>query len=612
MSWPIEDYALIGDTQTAALVGRDGSIDWLCLPRFDSGACFAALLGHPEHGRWKLAPAGRTVFPVKRRYRPDTLILETEFSTPEGVVRVVDFMPPRDQTPDIVRVVEGVKGRVSMHMQLVVRFDHGSVVPWVTREPGGVRAVGGPDALRLHAPVAMHGQHLTTVADFTVSEGQRIPFVLRWHRSHEPEPPFLDGLEALEDTEAWWKEWFSHCTYQGAWPEAVRTSLMTLKALTYAPTGGIVAAATTSLPERLGGQRNWDYRFCWLRDATFTLYSLSLGGFREEAEAWRAWLMRSVAGDPAKLQIMYGVAGERRLTEMNLDWLPGYGDSKPVRTGNGAVGQFQLDVYGEVMDSFHQANRMGLKKDPRTWDVALVLMDFLESGWKQADAGLWEVRGDSQHFTYSKVMAWVAFDRAVKSVEKYGMEGPAQHWRKVRDTIHREICERAYDAQRNTFTQAYGSQNLDASLLLLPLVGFVSPTDPRMVGTVAAIERELMYEGLVRRYHTHQTDDGLPPGEGLFLACSFWLADNYVLQGRMTDAEKLFERLLGLRNDVGLLAEEYEPSLKRQLGNFPQAFSHVGLINTAFNLERHRSSPALHRRNGNGESHGEETPASSA
>jgi GH15 family glucan-1,4-alpha-glucosidase len=376
----------------------------------------------------------------------------------------------------------------------------------------------------------------------------------------------------------------------------VRTSLMTLKALTYAPTGGIVAAATTSLPERLGGQRNWDYRFCWLRDATFTLYALSLGGFRAEAEAWRSWLMRSVAGDASKLQIMYGVGGERRLTEMNLNWLPGYGHSRPVRTGNGAVDQLQLDVYGEVMDALHQAHRIGLEEDSRAWDVALVLMDFLESGWKQPDAGLWEVRGEPQHFTYSKVMAWVAFDRAVKSVEKYRMEGPVAHWRQMRDTIHREVCQRGYNSRRGAFTQSYGSDNLDASLLLLPLVGFVSPRDPRMVGTVRAIESELMRDGLVRRYHTHETDDGLPPGEGLFLACSFWLADNYVLQGRMAEAEALFERLLGLRNDVGLLAEEYEPGLRRQLGNFPQAFSHVGLINTAFNLERHRTSPAIHRR----------------
>ncbi|MBM7112783.1 glycoside hydrolase family 15 protein [Archangium primigenium] len=595
MSGPIEDYALIGDTQTAALVGRDGSIDWLCLPRFDSGACFAALLGKPEHGRWKLAPSCPGQVTATRRYRPDSLVLETEYTTPEGVVRVVDCMPPRDRTPDVVRVVQGIRGRVSMNMQLVIRFDYGSVVPWVTRETGELRAVAGPDALSLFTPVAVHGHHLTTVADFTVSEGQSVPFVLRWHPSHEPAPPPLDGLEAVEDTVAWWKDWFSHCTYQGAWPEAVRTSLMTLKALTYAPTGGIVAAATTSLPERLGGMRNWDYRFCWLRDATFTLYALTLGGFREEAEAWRSWLMRSVAGDPAKLQIMYGVGGERRLTERTLPWLPGYGASKPVRTGNAAVDQFQLDVYGEVMDALHQAHRIGLRDDPRAWDVALVLMDFLESGWRNPDAGMWEVRGDLQHFTYSKVMAWVAFDRAVKAVQRQGMQGPAEHWMKVRDLIHQEICQNAYDADRGCFTQAYGTKSLDASLLLLPLVGFVSPRDPRMVGTVRAIEQELLEDGLVRRYHTHETDDGLPPGEGRFLACSFWLADNYVLQGRRDEAVALFEHLLSLRNDVGLLAEEYDPVSRRQLGNFPQAFSHVGLINTAFNLERHQG-PAVHRR----------------
>ncbi|ATB29505.1 glycoside hydrolase family 15 protein [Melittangium boletus] len=596
MSRPIEDYALIGDTQTAALVGRDGSIDWLCLPRFDSGACFAALLGNPEHGRWKLAPSSRGPVMVKRRYRPDSLVLETEYTTAEGVVRVVDCMPPRDRTPDVIRLVEGVKGRVCMNMQLVMRFDYGSVVPWVTRETGELRAVAGPDALSLYTPVAVRGHHLTTVADFTVAEGQRIPFVLRWHPSHEPAPEPLDGVEAVADTEAWWKEWFAHCTYQGAWPEAVRTSLMTLKALTYAPTGGIVAAATTSLPERLGGMRNWDYRFCWLRDATFTLYALTLGGFREEAEAWRAWLMRSVAGDPSKLQIMYGVAGERRLTERTLPWLPGYAASKPVRTGNAAVDQFQLDVYGEVMDAIHQANRIGLSSNHRSWDVALVLLDFLESGWQQPDAGMWEVRGDLRHFTYSKVMAWVAFDRAVKAVKRYGLEGPVEHWREVRDRIHQEICESAYDPKLGAFTQAYGSGNLDASLLLLPLVGFVHPKDPRMVGTVRAIERELLDDGLLRRYHTHETDDGLPPGEGRFLACSFWLADNYVLQGRRDEAEALFERLLSLRNDVGLLAEEYDPLSKRQLGNYPQAFSHVGLINTAFNLERYHISPAIHRR----------------
>ena len=608
MSRPIEDYALIGDTQTAALVSRDGSIDWLCLPRFDSGACFSALLGKPEHGRWQLAPAGRGPWQVRRRYRPDTLVLETEFTTPDGVVRVVDCMPPRDRTPDIVRLVQGVRGRVPMRLELVIRFDYGAVVPWVTRDGYELHAVAGPDALSLYAPIALHGEHLTTVADFTVSEGQSIPFVLRWHPSHEPSPPPMDGEAAVADTEAWWREWASHCNYQGPRNEAVRTSLMVLKALTYAPTGGIVAAPTTSLPERLGGVRNWDYRFCWLRDATFTLYALLLSGFRQEAEAWRDWLMRSAAGDPSKLQIMYGVGGERRLTEQSLDWLPGYEGSRPVRSGNAAVQQFQLDVYGEVVDSLYQARRTGLAPSQRGWDLTEVLMDFLESAWKEPDEGLWEVRGARQHFTHSKMMAWVAFDRVVKTVEQFGRTGPVERWRAVRDSIHAEVCERGFDSKLGAFTQAYGSGTLDASLLLMPMVGFLPPSDPRVKGTVAAIERELLHEGLVRRYHTHQTEDGLPPGEGVFLACSFWLADNYVMQGRTAEAEQLFEHLLGLRNDLGLLAEEYDPVARRLLGNFPQAFSHVGIINTAYNLERYRTSAAHLRGNGHHHEHAEETP----
>ncbi|WP_375769745.1 glycoside hydrolase family 15 protein [Archangium gephyra] len=601
MSQPIEDYALIGDTHTAALVGRDGSIDWLCLPRFDSGACFSALLGEPKHGRWLLAPAEGPPRQVRRRYRPETLVLETEFTTPEGVVRVVDCMPPRDRVPDVLRVVEGVKGQVRMRLELVIRFDYGSVVPWVTKADGALHAVAGPDALILHTPVAVHGQGLTTVADFTVSEGQRVPFVLRWHPSNESPPPALDVEAEVADTEAWWREWSSHCAYgAGPWREAVLTSLRVLKALTYAPTGGIVAAATTSLPERLGGVRNWDYRFCWLRDATFTLYALMLSGFQDEAAAWRDWLLRSVAGDPAKLQIMYGVAGERRLTEQPLEWLPGYEHSRPVRTGNAAVHQFQLDVFGELMDALHQARRVGIPTDHRAWKLTRVLMDWLESGWKQPDDGIWEVRGPKQHFTHSKVMAWVAFDRAVRAVEGFGMEGPVERWRKIRDAIHAEVRERAWDSRRGAFTQAYGSSRLDASLLLMPLVGFLPSEDPRMVGTVSAIERELMHGGLVRRYPADE-GDGLPRGEGVFLACSFWLADNYVLQGRVDEARALFQRLLGLRNDVGLLSEEYDPDEKRLLGNFPQAFSHMGVINTAFNLTEHLTSPAEHRQSGNGE-----------
>ncbi|HYO51391.1 glycoside hydrolase family 15 protein [Archangium sp.] len=602
MSRPIEDYALIGDTHTAALVGRDGSIDWLCLPRFDSGACFAALLGEPEHGRWLLAPAGGPPRQVRRRYRPETLVLETEFTTGEGVVRVVDCMPPRDRIPDVFRVVEGVKGQVHMRLELVIRFDYGSVLPWVTKEDGALHAVAGPDALILHTPLKLHGQGLSTVADFTVSEGQRVPFVLRWHPSNEPPPPALDVETAVADTESWWREWSSRCVYHhGPWREAVQTSLMVLKALTYAPTGGIVAAATTSLPEQLGGVRNWDYRFCWLRDATFTLYALLLSGFQDEALAWRDWLLRSVAGDPAKIQIMYGVAGERRLLELPLEWLPGYEHSQPVRTGNAAVHQFQLDVFGELMDALHQSYRVGIPTDRRAWKLTRVLMDWLESGWTLPDEGLWEVRGPKQHFTHSKVMAWVAFDRAVKAVERFGQEGPVERWRKLREAIHAEIRERAWDSRLGAFTQAYGSSGLDASLLLMPLVGFLPPDDSRVVGTVRAIERALMHGGLVRRYHTHETEDGLPPGEGVFLACSFWLADNYVLQGRMDEARALFQHLLDLRNDVGLLSEEYDPDRKRLLGNFPQAFSHVGIVNTAFNLTEHLTSPAVHRQGCNGE-----------
>ena len=594
----IEDYALIGDTQTAALVGRDGSIDWLCLPRFDSGACFAALLGHERHGRWILSPVC-DIRRVRRRYRPGTLILETEFETDDGTVRVIDCMPPRERAPDVVRVVEGIRGQVSMHMELVIRFDYGSVVPWVRQLNGVLSAVAGPDALYLHTPIETRGEELTTVADFSVSEGQRVPFLLIWHPSHEAPPQPIDPLGAVEETEEWWQEWSGRCTYKGEWQDHVLRSLITLKALTYAPTGGIVAAATTSLPELLGGVRNWDYRYGWLRDATFTLYALMTAGYKEEASAWRDWLLRAVGGDPAQLQIMYGPAGERRLTEIELPWLPGYEGSAPVRIGNGAVRQFQLDVYGEVMDTLHQARRIGIEEDESAWALQQHLLDFLESRWKEPDEGIWEVRGPRRQFTHSKVMAWVAVDRFVKDVEGFGGKMELDRWRRLRAEIHEQVCTQGYDPSRRAFTQYYGSKELDASLLMIPLVGFLPATDERMRGTVQAIEQELCRDGFVLRYQTEETQavDGLPPGEGVFLACTFWLADNYALLGRHEEARHLFERLLGLCNDVGLLSEQYDPYAQRLLGNFPQAFSHVSLINTARNLSP-EAGPAVHRKSG--------------
>ena len=581
----IEDYALIGDTQTAALVGRDGSMDWLCLPRFDSGACFAALLGTEQHGRWLLTPAGE-VRRTTRRYRGFSLVLETEFETEDGVVRLVDCMPPRADEPDLVRVVEGVRGRVPMRMQLIVRPDYGSIVPWVRHREGAFNAIAGPDALWLWAPVELHGQDLTTVADFEVAAGDRVPFVLCWHPSHLPPPKPLDGVAAIEDTERWWQEWAGRCVYAGGWEDAVMSSLVTLKALTYAPTGGIVAAATTSLPEQIGGVRNWDYRYCWLRDATYCLLSLLSAGYHEEAAAWRDWLLRAVAGEPSALQILYGPAGERRISEFELDWLPGYEGSKPVRVGNAAAGQFQLDVYGEVMDLLHHATGAGIPPDESAWDLQLALLDFLEDGWRQPDDGIWEVRGPRRHFTHSKVMAWVAFDRAVHAVETTGVAGPVDRWRALRQEVHDEVCREAYNADRRSFTQSYGSTLLDASLLMIPLVGFLPPDDSRVRGTVAAIEQELCRDGFVARYHPDGSADvdGLPPGEGAFLPCTFWLADNYALQGRRDEARALFERLLALRNDVGLLSEEYDVEGGRLVGNFPQAWSHVSLVNTALNL----------------------------
>ena len=597
MPLPIEDYALIGDLQTAALVGRDGSMDWLCLPRFDSGACFAALLGEPKHGRWLIAPAS-TVTGVRRRYRPGTLILETEFQTEAGTVRLIDFMPPRGSEPDLVRVVEGVSGRIPMRMELLLRFDYGSVVPWVRSEGGMLRALAGPDGVCLRTPVPTEGRDLTTVAEFTVSKGERVPFVLAWHASHRPPPPAIDAEAELEAAETWWREWSARCTYRGPWREAVLVSLIVLKALTYEPTGGLIAAPTTSLPEKIGSVRNWDYRYCWVRDATLALYALLLGGYTSEAQAWRDWLLRAVAGDISQLRILYGLAGERRIPEFKVPWLPGYAGSAPVRVGNAASEQLQLDVYGEIVDCAYQARRAGIPRDDWAWRMQLKLLDFLESAWKLPDYGIWEVRGDPRPFTHSKVMAWVAFDRAVKTVESSGLEGPVERWRALRDDIHAEVCRSGYDPVRNTFTQSYGREELDASLLTIPLVGFLPIGDRRVEGTIRAVERELVQDGFVLRYRTKTTGeiDGLPAGEGAFLACTFWLADDYALQGRREEAKELFERLLTIRNDVGLLAEQYDPVARRQLGNFPQAFSHLALSNTAYNLTFDEQCPKDLRR----------------
>ncbi len=594
----IEDYALIGDCQTAALVSRTGSIDWLCFPRFDSGACFAALLGTPEHGRWLLAPA-TDVREVRRRYRPGTLVLETEFTTSSGVVRVIDFMPPRTDTPDLIRIVEGVRGEVPMRMDLTIRFDYGAVVPWVRRTERGIRAVAGPDTLHCRTPVPLQGESFHTTADFTVKAGERVPFELVWSETHRWVPPLRDPVSELYDTEEWWRAWASRCTYSGEWREAVLRSRITLKALNYAPTGGCGGAATTSLPEHIGGVRNWDYRYCWLRDATFTLLSLLESGYTSEAAAWREWLVTAVAGTPSALQIMYGVGGERRLTELTLDWLPGHRGSAPVRIGNAAWRQHQLDVYGEVMDALYVARRAGLPADDDAWRVQQAMLDFLEGDWCQPDEGIWEVRGPRRHFTHSKVMAWVAVDRGVKTIEEFGVPGDAERWRRLRAQIHEEVCRQGFNPEVNSFVQYYGSQDPDASLLMLPLVGFLPAHDPRIVGTVEYIQRRLKRDGFIDRYVTRPHVDGLPPGEGAFLLCTFWLADNLVLQGRRAEAREIFERLLDLRNDVGLLSEQYDPAARQLLGNFPQAFSHVGLINTAQNLKRH-DGPAKHRK-GEGE-----------
>ncbi|MER8223366.1 glycoside hydrolase family 15 protein [Streptomyces sp. NPDC094143] len=586
----IEDYAIIGDEQTAALVGTDGSVDWLCLPRFDSAACFAKLLGDEDNGHWRIAPVGADRC-TRRAYRRDTLVLDTEWETGQGAVRVTDLMPQRDEAPDLVRIVEGLDGEVTLHSVLKLRFDYGSIVPWMRRSDGHRVAVAGPDStwLRSEPEVTSWGEDFGAHAEFTVKQGEKVAFVLTWHPSHEPRPPLVDPFESLRHSVEDWRAWASRCRYEGPYRDAVVRSLITLKALTYAPTGGIVAAATTSLPEEPGGVRNWDYRFCWLRDSTLTLGALLAAGYQEEAEAWRNWLLRAVAGDPADLQIMYGLAGERRLPEFELPWLSGFDESTPVRIGNDAVNQLQLDVYGEVMDSLSLARESGLSPQPDVWALQTALMDFLRTNWRQPDEGLWEVRGGRRQFVHSKVMVWVAADRAVRTLESHPeLHGDLDAWRALREEVHREVCEKGYDPERNTFTQSYGSRELDAALLLIPRVGFLPPDDPRVIGTIDAVREELDHRGLLRRYSTTEADftdvDGLPGSEGTFLVCSFWLADALHMTGRTKEARELFERLVGLANDVGLLSEEYDPVAGRQLGNFPQAFSHIGLVNTALAL----------------------------
>jgi GH15 family glucan-1,4-alpha-glucosidase len=583
----IEDYALIGDCETAALVGRDGSIDWLCWPRFDSEACFAALLGTHEHGHWRIGPRRPEAARISRRYRPNTLILETRVETPEGVATVIDFMPPRGRHSNVVRIVAGESGRVQFATKVVFRFGYGAIVPWMTHmEDGAYRAIAGPDMVLLRTPVHLRGEDLTTVGAFSVAAGETIPFVLTYCSSNNPPPAARDPIASLEATEAFWRDWTGKCTAGGQWHDPVVRSLITLKALTYAPTGGIVAAPTTSLPERIGGTRNWDYRFCWLRDATLTLLAMMHAGISWEAAAWRDWMIRAVAGSADQIQPIYGIGGERRLSEWTVPWLPGFRNSQPVRIGNAAYSQFQLDVFGEVMDANHQARRSGLATTDSGWRVQVAMLDHLARVWSDPDQGIWEIRAGRRHFVYSKVMAWVAFDRAIKSVESFGLEGPVARWRTLRSQIFSEVCERGFDTELGSFVQYYGSKEVDASLLLLPTVGFLPVTDPRITGTVSAVEKRLLVDGFVLRYETGEAVDGLPPGEGVFLACSFWLVDVYVLQGRSDDAERLFKRLLGLCNDVGLLSEEYDPAARQLIGNFPQAFSHIGLINSAFNLTR--------------------------
>lgn len=588
MSKPIEDYGIIGNMISAALVSRDGSIDWLCLPRFDSAACFAALLGNPEHGRWLLTPEDPACR-ISRRYVPGTAVLESRFETATGCCTLTDFMPLThdEEKVDVVRIVRGISGEVAMSMELILRFNYGQVVPWVRRRDYGLSAVAGPDAVELHTAVALVGRNMTTTARFTIRENEEVPFTLSYHRSHKM-PHFVpDSSETMDRTISWWQEWSKRCLFDikhHVWRDAVIRSLITLKLLTFGPTGGIVAAPTTSLPEAIGGSRNWDYRYCWLRDSALTLYALLNAGYREEAEAWRQWLLRAAAGRPEQLHIMYGIAGERWLPENEVPWLPGYEESSPVRIGNEAVGQIQLDVYGELIETLHAAREAELAPLAEAWRLQSVLLDHLETIWRKPDNGIWEVRGEPRAFTHSRLMCWVAFDRAIKSAEHFGLDGPVDRWRELRDMIHADICENGFDPHRNSFTQHYGGKALDASLLLIPQVGFLPADDPRVIGTIRAIEQDLICNGFVLRYSTDQVDDGIGGEEGAFFACSFWLADAYVMLGRIDDASKLFESLLAIRNDLGLLAEEYDPIRKRLVGNFPQGFSHIGLINTAFNL----------------------------
>ncbi len=594
MSIPIEDYAIIGNCQSIALVSRDASIDWMGLPRFDSEACFAALLGTRKQGRWRIAPTDGGA-EIHRRYRHGTLVLETEFTTATGCVVITDCMSRREGISDVFRVVRGITGKVTLRMELVIRFGYGSLLPWVTRlEDGRLRIVAGPDQLLLDSPVETHGEDFTTIAEFDIKAGDTMPFTLSWRLSHLPMPERIDAVSTIDEVTTAWRGWSARCTGDDELADIIRRSFITLKALTHHETGGIVAAGTTSLPESIGGSRNWDYRYCWLRDSTFTLYALMTGGFTEEAEAWREWLLRAVAGAPEQMQIMYGVGGERRLTEFTVDWLPGYADSKPVRIGNAAHEQMQLDVYGEVLDAFYQARRLGIASSEAGWAMETTLIKHVAEIWQEPDEGIWEVRGGRRHFIHSKVMVWVAFDRAVRSIEEFGLPGPLEQWRKLRDTIHADICGKGFNRDLNSFTQYYGASEPDASLLLIPLVGFLPAEDPRMHGTIALIERTLLENGFVRRYNPARASDGLPGSEGVFLACSFWLVDNYVLQGRIDEAQTLFDRLLALCNDVGLLSEEYDPKTNHQLGNFPQAFSHVALINSAHNLMT-VNGPARHR-----------------